>query len=185
MDDIKPSDNSKDTEATGSDSTAAEKGEMTPTSETSPVVEPKEELLATPAEAQPKMESKLPEAAKAPGNGSGSGVKPSLVIFFVVLALVLGGLIAYVVADKNMSNDSNEALQAQIDDLNQQLTDAQAAAQDKNTSEKDQQISDLTEENEGLKTDNQTLSDTNTQLEADNQALSDACNAATDCVLPN
>lgn len=116
-----------------------------------------------------------------------SGMKTWVVVVLVVLALIIGGAGVYLWQTSQEDNSEAEALQSQIDELNQDLNTAKENVQEELASgddAKDAEIKTLTEENATLTAENTVLQESNDTLKAENQALTDACEAATDCDLP-
>lgn len=107
------------------------------------------------------------------------GMKTWLVVLLVVLALVIGAGGVYLWQSSTSTADETEALQSQVDKLNQDLSDAQQAAADNTLEEKDKEIETLTAENETLTQSNEALKTRNDELTTNCAAegLDADCNA--------
>ena len=132
-------------------------------------------------EMEPEQPHELPEKEK-------SGMKPWLVAVLVVVALIIGAAAVYI---WQTSQDNTDQQQSQIDDLTRQLEEAQDANTETELDDKDAEIATLKTQNDTLTAEVQTLTASNEALKtqndtltADNEALTTACEAATDCELP-
>lgn len=116
-----------------------------------------EEVINEPE--MPMQEESFGRQAKPKG-----GMKTWLVVLLVISALAIGAGGVYLWQSSSSTPDETEALQSQINTLNQDLSEAKQAAADNTLEAKDKEIKTLSLEKIELKNSNDALKTRNTEL---------------------